>query len=67
MLGRAGSLVLPALTTRGLLEDDMREIAAVIAAALSDDFDSQKDVLAERTKALMDRYPLYPQLSGTLV
>ncbi len=57
----------PALTTRGMVEDDMREIAAVIATALSDDFDSQKDSLAERTRTLMERYPLYPQLSGTLV
>ena len=32
----------PALTTRGLVEDDMREIASVIATALSDDFDSEK-------------------------
>jgi glycine hydroxymethyltransferase len=54
----------PALTTRGLLEDDMTEIAAVISIALSDDFESQRDALAERTRALMDRYPLYPQLSG---
>ena len=53
----------PALTTRGLVEDDMREIAEVIAVALSDDFESQKDALSERTRALMDRYPLYPQLS----
>jgi glycine hydroxymethyltransferase len=53
----------PALTTRGLVEDDMREIAEVIAVALSDDFESSKDALAERSKALMDRYPLYPQLS----
>ena len=54
----------PALTTRGLVEDDMREIAAVIATALSDDFESEKDALAERDAgALMDRYPLYPQLS----
>ena len=57
----------PALTTRGLLEDDMTEIASVIATALSDDFDAQKDALAERTRALMDRYPLYPQLSPTTV
>jgi glycine hydroxymethyltransferase len=57
----------PALTTRGMVEDDMREIAEVIAAALSDDFDSQKDALADRTKALMDRYPLYPQLSAAAV
>jgi len=57
----------PALTTRGLVEDDMREIAAVIATALSADFDAQKDALVERTGALMDRYPLYPQLSPTAV
>jgi glycine hydroxymethyltransferase len=53
----------PALTTRGLLEDDMTEIAAVIATALSDDFDAKQDSLRERTKALMDRYPLYPSLT----
>jgi glycine hydroxymethyltransferase len=57
----------PALTTRGMVEDDMREIAAVIGTALSDDFDSQKDALSDRTKVLMDRYPLYPQLAPTPV
>ena len=57
----------PALTTRGLVEDDMREIAEVIAVALSDDFEAQKDALSERTQALMDRYPLYPQLSAAAV
>jgi glycine hydroxymethyltransferase len=57
----------PALTTRGLVEDDMREIAEVIAAALSEDFEAEKDALSERTKALMDRYPLYPQLAPTAV
>jgi glycine hydroxymethyltransferase len=54
----------PALTTRGLVEEDMTEIASVIVTALSDDFAAQKDGLAERTRALMDRYPLYPQLSA---
>jgi glycine hydroxymethyltransferase len=54
----------PALTTRGLVEDDMTEIASVISTALSDDFDAQKDALAERTRTLMERCPLYPQLSG---
>jgi len=54
-----------ALTTRGLVEDEMTEIAAVIATALSDEFESEKDALAERTRALMDRYPLYPELSAT--
>jgi glycine hydroxymethyltransferase len=54
----------PALTTRGLGEDEMREIAEVIAVALSDSFDAERDTLRERTQALMDRHPLYPQLSG---
>ncbi len=53
----------PALTTRGLVEDDMREIAKVIAAALGDGFESEKGALAERTKTLMEKYPLYPQLA----
>jgi glycine hydroxymethyltransferase len=57
----------PALTTRGLLEDDMREIAAVIGATLGDDYESQKDSLLERSRALMERYPLYPQLSPAVV
>jgi glycine hydroxymethyltransferase len=57
----------PALTTRGLGEDDLREIAQVIAGALGDGFDSEKDALLERSRALMDRYPLYPQLSAATV
>jgi glycine hydroxymethyltransferase len=57
----------PALTTRGLVEDDMAEIASVIATALSDEFDAQRDSLSERTRALMDRYPLYPQLASVTV
>ena len=57
----------PALTTRGLVEDDMREIAAVIATALSDDFETERDSLAERSRILMERYPLYPQLTPASV
>ncbi len=57
----------PALTTRGMVEEDMTEIAGVIATALSDDFEAQKDALGERTRALMERYPLYPQLSPASV
>jgi glycine hydroxymethyltransferase len=57
----------PALTTRGMVEDDMREIADVIATALSDDFEAQKGALSDRTKVLMDRYPLYPQLASIAV
>ncbi len=36
----------PALTTRGLVEDDMREIASVIAVALSDRFEAERDAPA---------------------
>jgi len=57
----------PALTTRGLVEDDLTEIATVIATALTGNFDAEKDALAERTRALMERYPLYPQLSAAAV
>ena len=57
----------PALTTRGMKEDEMEEIAAVIATALGADFDSEKASLSDRTGALMDRHPLYPQLSPTTV
>ena len=55
-----------ALTTRGLVEDDMTEIAAAIATALSDDFETEKPSLAERTRALMERYPLYADLAAAV-
>jgi glycine hydroxymethyltransferase len=57
----------PALTTRGLVEDDMREIAQVIATALSDRFESEREALGERTRSLMERYPLYAQLTAAAV
>lgn len=51
-----------ALATRGLVEDDMREIGRIMAAALSEDFEAKKEALLERSRALMRRYPLYPGL-----
>jgi glycine hydroxymethyltransferase len=57
----------PALTTRGMKEEEMEEIAAVIATALGADFESEKASLSERTGALMDRHPLYPQLTPASV
>jgi glycine hydroxymethyltransferase len=53
----------PALTTRGLVEDDLREIADVVGIALSDRFEDERDSLRDRTGELMARYPLYEQLS----
>jgi glycine hydroxymethyltransferase len=57
----------PALTTRGLGEEDLREIARIIVATLSDRFDAERDALLDRSRALMEQYPLYPQLSATPV
>jgi glycine hydroxymethyltransferase len=57
----------PALTTRGLVEEDMGEIARVTCIALSDGFEAEKSQLLERTRALMERYPLYPQFSAAPV
>jgi glycine hydroxymethyltransferase len=57
----------PALTTRGMVEDDLTEIAAVIAAALGEGFEAEKSALAERSRALMERYPLYPELAAAAV
>ena len=42
----------------------MREIAQVICVALSDRFEAEREALRERTRALMERYPLYPQLAA---
>jgi len=57
----------PALTTRGLVEDDLTEIAAVIATVLTGDFEAEKASLAERTQSLMDAHPLYPQLASVTI
>ncbi len=57
-----------ALATRGLQVDDFREIGRVMAETLTGDFsDSAKAELSERTRALAERYPLYPQLSPAAV
>ena len=48
----------PAVTTRGMKEDDMREIAAIIAGTLKD-FEGFKDEAIRRVDALTKKYPLY--------
>jgi glycine hydroxymethyltransferase len=56
----------PALATRGFQPDDFREVGRVIGEALtSDSFDHVKSDLSDRTRALAERYPLYPQLAAT--
>ncbi len=57
----------PALTTRGFVEDDMREVGQVICEALSPGYDDAKRAdLSERTRTLLERYPLYAHLSATV-
>jgi glycine hydroxymethyltransferase len=53
----------PALTTRGFLEEDLKEIGDVIVQALAPGYDdARREELAERTRALMELYPLYAEL-----
>ena len=53
----------PALTTRGLKEDDMKEIADIIATVLQNPEDTAKHQdSAKRVAALCEKYPLYPNL-----
>ncbi|MBP3888535.1 MAG: serine hydroxymethyltransferase [Cellulosilyticum sp.] len=47
-----------AVTTRGMKEADMEEIAEIIKLTLSD-FEANKAECATRVKALLDKYPLY--------
>ena len=48
----------PAVTTRGMKEEDMREIAAIIAGTLKD-FEGFKEEALRRVDALTKKYPLY--------
>jgi glycine hydroxymethyltransferase len=58
----------PALATRGFKTDDFREVGRVIGEALGGDFsDSKRAELSDRTAALADRFPLYPQLAEPVV
>ncbi len=57
----------PALATRGFQPDDFREVGKVLAEALTGDFEQIKGDLSERTRALAEKYPLYPQLAPAAV
>ena len=47
-----------AVTTRGFEEDDMREVARIIALTLAD-FENNREEAAARVDALCKKYPLY--------
>lgn len=48
----------PAVTTRGMVEEDMVEIADIIAL-VAKDFEGNKAEAAARVKKLVEKYPLY--------
>jgi glycine hydroxymethyltransferase len=53
-----------ALATRGVQEDDYREIGQIIASALQPGFEQARAELAERVMGIVDRYPLYAHLGS---
>jgi glycine hydroxymethyltransferase len=58
----------PALATRGFGVDEFTEVGRVIGEALTSDWsDELRNDLSERTKALAERFPLYPQLQPAAV
>jgi glycine hydroxymethyltransferase len=58
----------PALATRGFQADDFREVGKLIGETLTGDFsDDKRSELSQRTRALAERYPLYPQLAPAVV
>jgi len=48
----------PAVTSRGMKEDDMQEIAKLIKMTITD-FDNKQDEVRSRVAALCSKYPLY--------
>ena len=48
----------PAVTTRGLKEDDMDVIAECIYLAVTD-FENSKEIIKEKVNAICEKYPLY--------
>ncbi len=48
----------PAVTSRGMKEEDMEEIADLIYLTITD-FENKKEEIAKRAAALCEKYPLY--------
>jgi glycine hydroxymethyltransferase len=53
----------PALATRGLQHEDFVEVGGIIAAALTPGFEDRAAELSERVRGIVERYPLYEELS----
>ncbi len=51
----------PAATTRGLKEEDFREIARLMGLVAAPDFEENTESIREGVKAICAKYPLYPK------
>jgi glycine hydroxymethyltransferase len=54
----------PALATRGLQREDFAEVGEIMATALTPEFETKKDELAQRASEIAERYPLYEHLAA---
>jgi glycine hydroxymethyltransferase len=53
----------PALATRGLQREDFDEVGRIMASALTPEYESRVQELAERAGAIAERYPLYEEIA----
>ena len=57
----------PAVTTRGMREGEMKEVAGLLARVLERPGDvDELDAVRAEVEALCRRFPLYPRLTGDL-
>ena len=52
----------PAVTTRGMGEDEMRNIGKMIVRIINDDGDEAIDDVKQQVLSLCERFPLYPEI-----
>ncbi len=55
----------PALATRGLQREDFVEVGQILAAALTPGFEERASELSEQVRAIVERYPLYEELTAS--
>jgi glycine hydroxymethyltransferase len=55
----------PALATRGLQLEDFTEVGRILASALTPEYESRAGELGERVGAVVERYPIYEELSAS--
>lgn len=52
----------PAVTTRGMGEDEMRDIGKMIVRIINDDGDEAIDDVKQQVLSMCERFPLYPEI-----